>query len=125
MAAEANLRMGNTGQALYYLNELRKKRISAEDPNQILTTMDEETLLEEHARELAFEGRRWFFLKRLGLLVERVRASGGTTMFRGIIATDPAWYSSRSNIKDFHIRWPIPQSEIDAMGGFPQNFGYY
>jgi starch-binding outer membrane protein, SusD/RagB family len=124
MAAEANMRLGNTPQALYYLNELRKKRISATDPNQLLTAMDEETLIEEHARELAFEGRRWFFLKRLGLLVERVRQSGGTTMFRGIVATDPAWYSARSNIQDYHVRWPIPQSEIDAMGGFPQNTGY-
>ena len=124
MAAEANLRLGNTDKALFYINQLRRNRISSSDPNQTLTTFDEETLIEEHARELAFEGRRWFFLKRLGLLVDRVRATGGTTMFRGVVATDPAWYSARSNIKDFHVRWPIPQSEIDAMGGFPQNEGY-
>jgi hypothetical protein len=124
MAAEAYFRMQNSSKALYFMNELRKNRILAEDPNQILTAIDEETLLDEHARELAFEGRRWFLLKRLGQLVDRVRANGGTTMFRGIIATDPAWYSARSNIQDFHVRWPIPQSEIDAMGGFPQNTGY-
>jgi len=124
MAAEANFRLGNTSKALEFINTLRQNRISPEDPNQILASIDEETLIEEHARELAFEGRRWFFLKRLGLLVERVRESGGTTMFRGIIATDPAWYSARSNIMDFHVRWPIPQSEVDAMGGFPQNAGY-
>jgi hypothetical protein len=124
MAAEANMRLGNTAKALFYINELRKNRISALDPDQILSLIDEETLIEEHARELAFEGRRWFFLKRMGLLVERVRATGGTTMFRGIVATDPSWYSARTNIKDFHVRWPIPQSEIDAMGGFPQNTGY-
>ena len=124
MAAEAYMRLGNTTKALYFINELRKNRILSTDPDQILKVIDEETLIEEHARELALEGRRWFFLKRLGLLVERVRASGGTTMFRGIIATDPAWYSARTNIKDYHVRWPIPQSEIDAMGGFPQNEGY-
>jgi hypothetical protein len=124
MAAEANMRLGNTDKALFYINQLRRNRISSSDPNQTLTMFDEETLIEEHARELAFEGRRWFFLKRLGLLVDRVRATGGTTMFRGVVATDPAWYSARSNIKDFHVRWPIPQSEIDAMGGFPQNEGY-
>jgi hypothetical protein len=124
MAAEAYYRMQNSSKALYFMNELRKNRILAEDPNQILASIDEETLLDEHARELAFEGRRWFLLKRLGQLVDRVRANGGTTMFRGIIATDPAWYSARSNIQDFHVRWPIPQSEIDAMGGFPQNTGY-
>jgi hypothetical protein len=124
MAAEAHFRLGNNSEALEYLNALRQNRISPDDPNHLFTSIDEETIIEEHARELAFEGRRWFFLKRLGLLVERVRASGGTTMFRGIIATDPAWYSARTNIQDFHVRWPIPQSEIDAMGSFPQNPGY-
>ncbi len=124
MAAEAFMRSGNTDKALYYINELRKNRISAEDPNRILASIDQDILLEEHARELAFEGRRWFMLKRLGLLVDRVREYAGTTMFRGVIATDPAWYSARSNIKDFNVRWPIPQLEIDAMGEFPQNEGY-
>jgi starch-binding outer membrane protein, SusD/RagB family len=124
MAAEAFLRLQDNGKALHYINELRRSRISAEDPNQQLTSIDLETIIEEHARELAFEGRRWFFMKRLGLLVERVREHGGCSMFRGIIATDPAWYSSRSNIQDYHVRWPIPQSEIDAMGGFPQNDRY-
>jgi starch-binding outer membrane protein, SusD/RagB family len=124
MAAEAFWRQGNNGKALYYINELRKSRISADDPNRELTSIDLETIIEEHARELAFEGRRWFFLKRLGILVDRVREHGGCTIFRGILATDPAWYSARANIQDFHVRWPIPQSEIDAMGGFPQNEGY-
>jgi hypothetical protein len=32
----------------------------------------------------------------------------------------------RNNIKDFHVRWPIPQAQIDIMGStnFPQNTGY-
>jgi starch-binding outer membrane protein, SusD/RagB family len=123
MAAEANMRLGNTGEALNYINTIRQSRINP-GPEQLLTSIDEETLLEEQARELAFEGKRWFFLKRLELLVERVREHAGTTMFRGIIATDPAWYSGRTNIQDYHVRWPIPQSEIDAMGNFPQNTGY-
>ncbi|NVO20854.1 MAG: RagB/SusD family nutrient uptake outer membrane protein [Bacteroidetes bacterium] len=124
MAAEANWRLGNETKALHFINELRKSRISAADPNRELTSFDLETLVEEQARELAFEGRRWFFLKRIGELVDRVREHGGLTMFKGIIATDPAWYSARTNIKEFHVRWPIPQEEIDAMKGFPQNEGY-
>ena len=123
MAAEAEWRLGNSARALEYLNTLRQSRILP-NPNQLLTQVDQEVILEEHARELAFEGKRWFFLKRLGLLVERVREYGGTTMFRHILATDPIWYSQRTNIQDFHVRWPIPQAEIDAMGGFPQNAGY-
>ena len=123
MAAEANMRLGNTAAALNYINILRQNRIKP-GPNQLLSSFDQETLLEEQAREMAFEGKRWFFLKRIGLLVERVREHAGTTMFRGVLATDPAWYSGRTNIQDYHVRWPIPQSEIDAMGTFPQNPGY-
>jgi hypothetical protein len=123
MAAEAELGLGNNAQALAYLNTLRQSRILP-NPNQLLVSVDQETILEEHARELSLEGKRWFFLKRLGLLVERVREHGGTTMFRHILATDPIWYSARTNIQEFHVRWPIPQPEIDAMGGFPQNPGY-
>ncbi|MEI7980294.1 MAG: RagB/SusD family nutrient uptake outer membrane protein [Bacteroidota bacterium] len=124
MAAEAFMRNGDNTKALYYINALRQNRISASDPNQQLTSIDDDALLDEHAREMAFEGTRWFILKRFGLLVERVRAYAGTTMFRGHIATDPAWYSARTNIQDYHVRWPIPQAEVDAMGGFPQNPGY-
>ena len=124
MAAEAFLRLGDEEKALYYINQLRESRISEDDPNRVLTEINLEAIVEEHARELAFEGRRWFFLKRLGLLVERVRENGGITVFRGVIAPDPSWYSARTNIQDFHVRWPIPQSEIDAMGGFPQNEEY-
>ena len=123
MAAEAELELKHNDQALTYLNTLRMSRILP-NPNQLLTTIDQETIIEEHARELALEGKRWFFLKRLGLLVNRVREYGGTTMFRHILATDPIWYSQRTNIQDYHVRWPIPQAEIDAMGGFPQNTGY-
>jgi starch-binding outer membrane protein, SusD/RagB family len=123
MAAEAEWRLGNTAKALDYLNTLRKSRILP-NSHQLLTSVDLETIMEEHARELALEGKRWFFLKRLDLLVERVREYGGTTIFRKILATDPIWYSQRTNIQDYHVRWPIPQSEIDAMGGFPQNIGY-
>ncbi|MCX6266450.1 MAG: RagB/SusD family nutrient uptake outer membrane protein, partial [Bacteroidetes bacterium] len=100
MAAEAEMQLGNTAQALSYINTLRQSRILP-NPNQLITTIDQEVLLEEEARELAFEGKRWFFLKRLGLLVDRVREHAGTTVFRGILATDPAWYSGRTNIQDY------------------------
>ncbi|MEG1587194.1 MAG: RagB/SusD family nutrient uptake outer membrane protein, partial [Bacteroidales bacterium] len=79
-----------------------------------------ERIIEAQAREWAFEGPRWFFLKRLGLLVERVQLHGGekTEMVNDI--------SGRKNIQPFHVRWPIPQVEIDNMGkgNFPQNEGY-
>ena len=81
--------------------------------------------MEEYARELAFEGRRWFTLKRFGVLVDRVRLYGGQSSFRGVPSPSPDYFAARTNIQDYHVRWPIPQDELDAMGGsFSQNEGY-
>jgi starch-binding outer membrane protein, SusD/RagB family len=124
IAAEANMRLGKDDIALGYLNQIRTSRIRSTAPDRLLTSINQDILLEEFARELALEGHRWFMLKRLNILVERVQLHGGVTSFRGIAAPDPAYYEARTNIQPFHIRWPIPQAERDAMGGFPQNEGY-
>ena len=123
LASEAYMRIGDNQKALQYINTLRQNRINT-SAGQILTTISEDIILEEYARELALEGHRWFLLKRVGKLVERVKLYGGVTNFRGVAAPNPLYYSCRTNIQDFHVRWPIPQAERDAMGGFPQNPGY-
>jgi hypothetical protein len=124
IAAEAYMRLGDNTKALFYINKIRANRILATSPNQLLTYIDEDILLEEYAREMAFEGQRWFLLKRINKLVERVQMYGGITAFRGVLSPNPLYYACRTNIRPFHIRWPIPQSERDAMGGFPQNEEY-
>jgi len=123
LASEAYMRLGDQTNALKYINILRQNRIAASS-GQLLTQINEDIILEENARELALEGHRWFLLKRMGKLVERVKLYGGVTSFRGIPSPNPLYYSCRTNIQDFHVRWPIPQVERDAMGGFPQNSGY-
>ena len=137
MAAEAYLKSGDMAKARYYINLLRMNRIASGAPNRVVVTVDDQTILDEHAREMAFEGRRWFLLKRFGKLIDQVRLHGGQSNFRGLQPADPAfpndpvkciipdYFSARINIQDFHVRWPIPQAEIDAMGKtFPQNTGY-
>ncbi|TFH39483.1 MAG: RagB/SusD family nutrient uptake outer membrane protein [Bacteroidia bacterium] len=125
MAAEAFFKDGQTDKAVYYFNLLRLNRIRPGAPGRVKFTITTNDILEEYARELAFEGRRWFILKRFGVLVDRVRLYGGQSSFRGIPSPSPDYYSARTNIQDYHVRWPIPQSELDAMGGiFPQNEGY-
>jgi len=123
IASEAYMRLGDNTKALLYINKIRTSRILA-GTTQLLTTINENILLDEFAREMAFEGHRWFMLKRVGKLVERVQLYGGITSFRGVPSPNPLYYSCRTNIKDYHVRWPIPQAERDAMGGFPQNPGY-
>lgn len=66
--AEAHAMLGNDEKALYYLNELRRKRIK-EYKN--LTGLTGENLIqfvkEERRRELCFEGQRWFDQRRWGM----------------------------------------------------------
>ena len=123
IASEAYMRLGDNTKSLLYINKIRASRMLA-GTTQLLTTINENVLLDESAREMAFEGHRWFMLKRLGKLVERVQLYGGVLTFRGVASPNPLYYSCRTNIKDYHVRWPIPQAERDAMGGFPQNPGY-
>lgn len=111
IAAEALMRQNRVEEALNYINPIRLR--AGIDP---LETLDQDVLLEERARELAFEGHRWFALKRMGVLVERVRLHGGNE--------DGGYTHPRQNIQDFHVRRPIPQNELNLMPGYPQNEGY-
>lgn len=104
IAAEAFMRQGNQTKALQYINALRQRAGVAD-----LTQLNEDLLLEEHARELAFEGDRWFTLKRMGRLVQHVRLYNP---------------QAAPNIQDYHVNMPIPQEFVD-LTGFPQNTGYH
>jgi hypothetical protein len=101
IAAEAYMKAGDNTTAQEYLDALR----SARNMTSIPVTMD--NILDEHARELGLEGHRYPMLKRLGLLYDRVDAN-------------PDWTGI---IQPYHVRWPLPQSFIDASG-LPQNEGY-
>lgn len=123
MAAESYLMKfgGDHAKTKEYYN---KTWMRAGNPQE-MRTITLEMIIEEHARELAFEGARWPFLKRLGILVERVQKYGGefSRFPNGTVAVNDT--TVRKNIRDFHVRWPIPQAELDQMGStFPQNEGY-
>ncbi|MBE5693104.1 MAG: RagB/SusD family nutrient uptake outer membrane protein, partial [Bacteroides sp.] len=70
-AAEAAARLGELSQARTRLLELMRKRYAPEAyeaKSVVVNAMDKEALvqeiLDERARELAFEGHRWFDLRR-------------------------------------------------------------
>tara|TARA_R110000868_G_scaffold145181_3_gene365212 strand:- start:22038 stop:23636 length:1599 start_codon:yes stop_codon:yes gene_type:complete len=106
IGAEAHWRNNNEGRALLLINAIRERAFG--DTSHNFTSLDQDTILEEHARELGHEGHRWAMLKRLGLLVERVRMHNP---------------SATANIQDRHVRWPIPQNFVDQLG-VEQNQGY-
>jgi hypothetical protein len=72
IAAEANVELGNASKAAEQLNVLRKRACRSTsnfDSTMKLTTADEQTVLDEYARELVGEFQRWAVLKRHGYTV--------------------------------------------------------
>ncbi|MGB3798944.1 MAG: RagB/SusD family nutrient uptake outer membrane protein [Lewinella sp.] len=111
ISAEAHMRQGNTEMALERINAIRDRAGAAP-----FTEINQEILLEEHARELFFEGQRWYALKRMGVLVEYIRDHA---------ANDNLVNFARERIEPYHVNWVIPESELDLLGpNYPQNDGY-
>ncbi len=115
MGAEAHWRMTNNPTNTTALNYINRIRARAGMPN--FTTIDQQTILDESARELAFEGGRWFLLKRMGVLVSQVNQYHTF----GSAKSNEAVFPMLTHM----VRWPIPQGQIDLMApNFPQNTGY-
>lgn len=117
IAAEAIMR--STGDPLPYINAVRMRAGAAP-----VSTVTEQTILDERARELAFEGQRWFTLKRMGQAVIDAQitsyAGDGEYFPANLGAKDP-----RTNWQPHFINWPIAQRDLDLLGpGYPQNLGY-
>ena len=115
IAAEANLKIGNTAAAAQMINVIRTRAALPGRTAQMQVTPAQITLdfiLDERARELAGEQLRWFDLKRTGKLVERVKLHN----------PDAAAF-----VQPFHNVRPIPQRQLDAVSNkdtFTQNPGY-
>ena len=115
IAAEAELNIGKSDSAAYYLNVIRTRAALPGRTANMQVTPAQVTLdfiLDERAREFAGEQLRWFDLKRTGKLVDRVKA----------LNPDAIPY-----IKATHVVRPIPQGQIDAISNkdeFRQNDGY-
>ncbi len=72
-------------------------------------------ILEERLMELAFEGDRWFDLKRMGKAIEflsKQKDGNGNLL------------PYASNINQNRLLWPIPQDKLDANALLTQNPGY-
>ncbi|MEA1787094.1 RagB/SusD family nutrient uptake outer membrane protein [Arenibacter sp. GZD96] len=114
IAAEANALKPAPDQnkALQFLNEVRMRAYDVNNVGALppITSVTLDIILEERAKELAQEGKRWFDLVRTEKLVERVRLHNP---------------QGAPNIQDFHMLRPIPLSQIDrTTSAFPQNPGY-
>lgn len=118
IGAEAHFENGNTSKALEYLNAIRQRAGIGR-----LSSISIESILEERARELAFEGQRWYSLKRRGLLYDYLMDHMNSDLLNE--------YYSRNHInpkevyQPYMVNLPIPQGVLDLLGAnYPQNVGY-
>ena len=113
LRAEAYLMKGDVANAAADINIVRARAnatpVAVED-------VDIDYLLDERARELAFEEFRMITLMRMGKLAERLRTYN--PFYNGKYATN--------TVEDYHNTWPIPFSEIERNSEAPleQNPGY-
>lgn len=98
--AEALFRMGDTDGALDVINEMRTARGGSE-----MSSLDENSLLQERARELYWEGLR---------RTDQIRFGAFTGTWTGKeAASDPS-----------RVLFPIPQLALDSNPNLEQNPGY-
>ena len=124
IAAEAQNYLGQTAEAIGYLNKLRararKRSMSPDDdsnyPVDLSTGMSREdaakAIWDEWRLELAFEWKRWFNLVRSDSL--------SAVISRHV----PYVTGTPVNPQPYHILLPIPQMEMDNTSALIQNKGY-
>lgn len=123
IAAEATWRIsGNDtdAEALAYLNAVRTRANAAP-----VTVINQQAILDEDARELAFEDVRWYTLKRMGVMVDQIQQHAGNVYQDEGGNTISFQHLARTRIQPHHVNLPIPVSEITLLGpNYPQNEGY-
>lgn len=114
IAAEAYFKLGQTSTAADRINVIRARAtISGQNMQITAADVNIDFILDERARELEGEYKRWFDLKRTHKL---------DRAFQYNILTKQA--NPGGVIDKYYLR-PIPQSVIDRdSGGYPQNPGY-
>lgn len=130
IAAEAANELGNTGEAVGYVNQLRSRARAggvidywgsdygsypaSASPADVVGVpavgVFRDLVLEERRIELAFEFKRWYDIVRRDL---------GNQVF-GPTGREPQEFFNASK----HYLLPIPQTEMDRMSNFDQNPGY-
>ena len=119
IAAEAiNETDGATAEAISYINAIRERaRFNGEEHNDysanvqsgVSTDEFRQIIREERRLELAFEFKRWYDIKRWGILIEAF--------------TQPQSLETHDVDPKRDYLFPIPQTEVDVTG-FDQNYGY-
>jgi hypothetical protein len=116
IGAEAHMMLNQTSQALDYINAVRTRANTAP-----INSINLQAILDERARELAFEGERWYTLKRTGKLYEFLLDH----MNNDNLNMSYPEGNPKDILREYMKNWPIPPQQIDLLGpNYPQNEGY-
>lgn len=114
LKAEALAQIGDNAGAMTLVNQVRARvglpKVSAASQGDAL-----DLILKERKMELAFEGHRWFDLKRTAKAIEILSKQKDD---KGAILP----YAG--NLNQDRLLWPIPQTKKDANPNLIQNPGY-
>jgi len=112
LKAEALNAQGDVSGAAALVNQIRAR---VDLPPTQADNQEEMRLAIERERrlELAFEGHRWFDLKRTGRAIEVMNDLRG-----------PGGISMGYNVTEQRLLWPIPQAELDRNTNLTQNPGF-
>lgn len=113
LKAEALNEMGNVSGAAELVNQVRSRVNLANTPAGTQEAM-RLAIEKERRLELAFEGHRWYDLKRTGRAIEVMNS------VKGPDGVTPIGYNLTQN----RLLWPIPQAELDKNSNLVQNIGY-
>lgn len=112
LKAEVLNARGDIAGALALVNQIRSRvalpPVSATTADAVATLIAKERRL-----ELAFEGHRWWDLKRTGKAIEVINSAKG-----------PNGTLYGYHLTENRLLWPIPQSELDKNQKLTQNPGY-
>lgn len=112
LKAEALNELGDVSGAAALVNQVRN-RVNLSNTNASDQASMRLAIEKERRLELAFEGHRWFDLKRTGRAIQVITS---VTNFGGV--------SQSYSLPEFRLLWPIPQAELDKSSSLTQNTGY-
>lgn len=122
--AEASLELGETAEAATYINAIRNRSGMPDFTGDI-----EDALRYERQIELAFEGQRWYDIRRWKVLEEKLTDAMGIDITEinedGNISTTWKQILAEGRSVDPKMYWvPIPTDEINKAPQLEQNPGY-
>lgn len=124
LKAEALARTGDLPGAMTLVNQIRT-RVSL--PNVDPATTEDDAInkiLQERFMELAFEGHRWYDLKRTGKSIEILSMQTYPVYNPNTQMSIETPMSYLGNLTPNDLLWPIPQDVLDNNPNLSQNPGY-